>query len=295
MFKQSTASPVKRRTMAMADEKIGKVKILNTLGTGAHSTILHVRREADGKEFALKLVPVEGEDDKKFLDQAKHEFRVSLMLNHPNLVRVCAFETETDWMFRVKKAKLLIEYVDGQTLDKAKLLKVSKLLRVFEQVAAGLVHMHKQGVVHADLKPGNIMMGKKGAVKVIDYGLAWIKGEPKDRVQGTPEYMAPETVQRKMINERTDIYNFGATMYRLVTLKLPPTIIPGVEGIEMTEKQYQEQFVPVDEINKGAPKELVSLIHKCLSFKANNRPERMSEIQGTLDRLADEAGESDDE
>ena len=60
-------------------------------------------------------------------------------------------------------------------------------------------------------------------MKVIDYGLAWIKGEPKDRVQGTPEYMAPETVEHKLINERTDIYNFGATMYRLVTLQLPPS------------------------------------------------------------------------
>lgn len=279
----------------MADEKIGKVKILKTLGSGAHSTILHVRREADGREFALKLVPIEGDDDKKYLDQAKHEFRVSQLLNHPNLIKVIAFETECDWLRRVKKAKLLIEFVNGDTLDHVKLLKITKMLRVFEQVAAGLVHMHKQGVLHADLKPGNIMMGKGGVVKIIDYGLSWIKSEPKDRVQGTPEYMAPETVQRKMVNERTDIYNFGATMYRLVTLKLPPMIIPGAEGVEMTERQFKEQFVPVDEINRGVPKELAELIHKCLSFKAQNRPERMSEVQGTLDRLADELGGGDDE
>lgn len=279
----------------MADEKIGKVKILATLGTGAHSTILHVRRESDGKDFALKLVPVEEEEDKKYLEQAKHEYRVGQMLNHPNLVKIVAFETETDWRFRVKKAKLLIEYVEGETLDKAKLLKLSKLVRVFEKVASGLVHMHKQGVVHADLKPGNIMTGPRGVVKIIDYGLAWIKNEPKDRIQGTPEYMAPETVQRKMVNERTDIYNFGATLYRLVTLKLPPKIVPGMEGVEMTEKQYLEKFVPVNEINKGAPKELVELIHKCLSFKAIHRPERMSEIQGTLDRLADELCDETDE
>ncbi len=278
----------------MADEKIGKVKILATLGTGAHSTIFHVRRESDGKDFALKIVPVETEEDKKYLEQAKHEFRVGQLLHHPNLIKVVAFETESDWRFRVKKAKLLIEFVDGETLDKAKLLKLSKLVRVFEKVASGLVHMHKQGVIHADLKPGNIMTGDRGVVKIIDYGLAWIKSEPKDRVQGTPEYMAPETVQRKMINERTDIYNFGATLYRLVTLKLPPRIVPGMEGVEMTERQYQDQFVPVDEINKGAPKELVDLIHKCLSFKAMNRPERMSEIQGTLDRLAEELGDHDE-
>lgn len=277
----------------MSEEKIGRVKVLATLGTGAHSTILHVRREADGKNFALKIVPIDSEDDKKYLEQAKHEYRVGQMLNHPNLVKIHAFETETDWRFRIKKAKLLIEFVEGETLDKAKLLKLSKLVRVFEKVASGLVHMHKQGVIHADLKPGNIMTGPRGVVKIIDYGLAWIKSEPKDRVQGTPEYMAPETVQRKMINERTDIYNFGATLYRLVTLKLPPMIVPGAEGIEMTEKQFLEKLEPVDSINKGAPPALVDLIHRCLSFKAINRPERMSEIQGTLDRLADELEEQD--
>ena len=99
---------------------------------------------------------------------------------------------------------------------------MAKLVQVFERIADGLTHMHKQGVFHADLKPNNLILGRGTRVKVIDYGLAWIKGEPKDRVQGTPEYMAPETVEHKLINERTDIYNFGATMYRLVTLQLPP-------------------------------------------------------------------------
>src|SRR5437868_6368305 len=127
----------------MSAEKIGKFQVLETLGTGAHSTILRVRREADGKEYALKVVPVAGDEDKKYLDQARHEYRIGQMLNHPNLVKVFTFETESDWLFRVKKAKLLVEYVNGKTLDKYPLLNVAKLLRVFEKVAAGLVHMPK--------------------------------------------------------------------------------------------------------------------------------------------------------
>jgi serine/threonine protein kinase len=273
----------------MSAEKIGKFQVLETLGTGAHSTILRVRREADGKEYALKVVPVEGDEDKKFLEQARHEFRVGQMLNHPNLVKVFAFETEGDWLFRVKKAKLLIEYVNGKTLDKAPLLNTAKLLRIFEKVAAGLVHMHKAGVIHADLKPNNIMAGRGMTVKIIDYGLAWVKGEPKDRVQGTPEYMAPETGAHKIINERTDIYNFGATMYRLATLQLPPAVVPTADGFQLTEKMFSEQLVPVGEINRSAPESLCNLIHRCLSYNAHRRPERMSEIQGTLDRLADQA------
>ena len=273
----------------MAEEKIGKFAVLETLGTGAHSTILKVRREADGREYALKVVAIDGDEDKKYLEQAKHEFRVGKMLNDPNLAKVYIFETESDWLFRVKKAKLLVEFVPGKTLDQFPMMKMAKLLRVFEKVASGLVHMHKQGVMHADLKPNNIMVGRGLSVKIIDYGLAWIKGEPKDRIQGTPEYLAPETISHKLVNERTDIYNFGATMYRAVTLKFPPSALPGIDGIALTEKLYDAVYVPPIEVNRACPPELDALIRQCLHFSANKRPVRASAIQGILDKLADEA------
>ena len=187
----------------------------------------------------------------------------------------------------MKKVKLLVEYVPGETLDKSKLLKPAKLLRVLAKVADGLVHMHKQGVYHADLKPNNIMLGRGTNAKIIDYGLAWIKGEPKDRVQGTPEYLAPETAQHKLVNERTDIYNLGATMYRLATFKLPPSVLPEL-GVDTTEKEYKAKFVPVRELAPNCPPGFAVLIEKCLSFNAHKRPERMSVVQGELDRLADE-------
>ena len=268
--------------------KIGKFSVLATLGAGAHSSILRVRREEDGREYALKVVSVDDDEEKKFLEQAKHEYRVGQMLDHPSLVKVYAFETEADWLFRVKKARLLIEFVPGKTLDQVPLLKPAKLLRVFEKVAAGLVHMHARGVIHADLKPGNVMLGRGTDVKVLDYGLAWIKGEPKDRVQGTPEYMAPETAGNKLINERTDIYNFGAMMYRLATFQLPPSAVP-LPGVKLNEKAFKELLKPVSSLSPAVPKELADLIHRCLSFNALKRPERMSEVQGVLDRLAEEA------
>jgi serine/threonine protein kinase len=271
----------------MAVTRIGKFQILETLGAGANSSILRVRRAEDGIEYALKIISLEDEDDKKYLDQAKHEFRVSEMLNHPNLIKVHAFETESDWRFRVKKAKLLVEYVPGKTLDKVKTVAIPKLLKIFEQVAAGVTHMHARGVFHADLKPNNVMLGRTGVVKVIDYGLAWIKGEPKDRVQGTPEYMAPETLTHKLVNERTDIYNLGATMYRLATMQLPPKVLPQIEGVEMDEATFQKALKPVRDCNKGCPPEVEAIILKCLSFSALKRPERMSEVQGELDKLCD--------
>ena len=273
----------------MTVDKIGKVHVLGTLGAGAHSSIVRVRRDADSREYALKIVPIETEADKKYLEQAKHEFRVGQMLDHPNLVKVYCFEAESDWLFRVKKAKLLLEFVPGVTLDKAPLLKIAKMLRVLEKVASGLTYMHKRGVFHADLKPNNIMLGPRMIVKILDYGLARVQDDPpKDRVQGTPEYMAPETVSHKIISERTDIYNFGATMYRLTTFKLPPQVAPDEGGFALDKKSYKTKFVPVNELNPVAPKDLCDLIHRCLSYNALKRPERMSEVQGILDRLADD-------
>ncbi len=273
----------------MAIDKIGKFNVLATLGAGAHSSILHIRREEDGREYALKVVNIESDAEKKFLEQAEHEFRVGKMLDHPNLVKVLAFETEKNWLFKVKKAKLLVEFVKGDTLDKIKLMKRHKMLRVFEQVAAGMVHMHRRNVLHADLKPGNIMLGRGTTVKVLDYGLAWIKGEPKDRVQGTPEYLAPETASHKLVSERTDIFNFGATMYRLVTFKLPPSVISDLAGVPMTEKTYKSLYKPVGEIVATTPPKLAGLIHKCMEFKANNRPDSFAAIQTALSAMADEA------
>lgn len=273
----------------MVIDKIGKFTVLNTLGSGAHSSILQIRRAEDDREYALKLVDIGGKEDLKYLEQAKHEFRVGQMLCHPNLVKVYALETEGGWFSGPKKAKLLIEYVPGRTMDRLPLLRMAKLLRVLERIADGLTHMHKQGVCHADMKPNNLMYDRGTRVKVLDYGLAWLKGEGKDRVQGTPEYMAPETVEHKIVNERTDIYNFGATMYRLATLQLPPCWFTGDDALPMDKKTFKEQLKPVRVANPVVPAGLADLIHQCLQPNANKRPERMSQVQGTLDQLADEA------
>lgn len=268
---------------------IGKYQVLSTLGKGAHSTILHVRRSADSREYALKLVGVSNPGEQKFLDQVTHEFEVAQKLNHANLIKIYCLELKRNWLFQVRKAEMLIEYVNGKTLD-ATPIHQDQLVPVFAQVAAGLAHMHRRGVFHADLKPNNILYGKRGEVKIIDYGLAWIKGQPKDRVQGTPEYMAPETARSRVINERTDIYNFGATMYRLTTMKLPPPAIVGPETVRMSAKAFTSLLLPVGDLNKAAPKALCDLIHNCLSYEPDRRPERMGIILDDLKQIAAEMG-----
>jgi serine/threonine protein kinase len=266
---------------------IGPFTILGTLGQGAHSTILHIRRSGDSKQYALKVVPLEDKDDLKFLEQARHEFHIAQMLSHPNLIKIYSLETPRDWLFRIRKVHLLIEYVNGKTLDTLKNLPLPKLAQIFEKIAAGMVHMHRRHVLHADLKPNNVMLSRTGDVKILDYGLAWVKGEAKNRVQGTPEYMAPEQAQHGMVSERSDIYNFGATMYRLLTFRLPPSVTASSEGVRMNAKTFDALLKPVQEFNPQVPGRLGTLVQHCLTFQAHKRPESMAEIHAELEEIAE--------
>ena len=273
----------------MSDFRIGNFQIIGPLGTGAHSTILQVRRAADSKTYALKVVQLDTPEDMKFLAQAEHEFRVGQMLSHPNLIQFYALEKVKDWLFRVKKAHLLSEYVNGKTLDTCPRLTIPRLTQVFKAVADGMVQMHRRQVCHGDLKPNNILLSRSGDVKIIDFGLARIKGEVVERIQGTPEYMAPEQVKHSLINERTDIYNFGGAMYRLVSWKLPPSVVSDEDGgIPLDAKMWARVYKPVEVVNPRTPPALADLINRCLSFDATKRPERMSEVQNTLDHLCDD-------
>lgn len=267
--------------------KIGPFKIIGTLGTGAHSTILQIRRDSDPKTYALKVVPIEDpEEDLKYRDQAEHEWEVLQSLDHPNILKGYALELIKDWLFRVKKLHLLLEYVPGKTLDNVRGLNIPRTLEIFQKVASALVHMHRRGVFHADLKPNNIMLAPGGVLKVIDFGLAHIKGKNKGRIQGTPEFIAPETVKQKIVNERTDIFNFGATMYRMFTWKAPPTVMGNPEtGGVLDVKIWQNQLKPARELNPALPESLSNLIHSCMSYSSNNRPERFGEILTELEQI----------
>ncbi len=272
----------------MSTQAIGSFQILGTLGAGAHSKILHVRCSRDSKQYALKIVTIDSSEHRKFLEQAQHELRVAQLLAHPNLIKVYTLEKQRDWLFRVKKAHLLIEYVNGKTLDTVPRLSIPRQLQVFAKIASAVVHMHRRGVFHADLKPNNILLSRTGDVKVIDYGLAWIKGEAKGRVQGTPEYMAPEQSRKGVVNEQTDIYNFGATMYRMVTWRHPPSTMPTSDAVSMNAKTFKALLKPVEEFAPQAPQELRELIHKCLEYNPHSRPDRASDVQDVLDRLVEE-------
>ncbi|HEV3165158.1 MAG TPA: serine/threonine-protein kinase, partial [Isosphaeraceae bacterium] len=191
-------------------------RVVSPLGTGAGSTILLISDKKTSKRYALKVVKRQSEDDDIYIKQALHEYEVLKKLNHPAILKIYDCRPRRTW-FKKSGVDLLMEYIDGRTLDEVEMPEMGQLVLIFCQVADGMIHMHRRGVYHGDLKPSNIMLAKTGAVKIIDFGTAWVRGQDKNRVQGTPQYMAPEQATEKTVDDRTDIYNFGATMYRMFT------------------------------------------------------------------------------
>ena len=262
--------------------KIGKVTVLEELGAGAGSRVFLVRREEDSREYALKVAQVGSGRTRCYLDQARNEFRVAGMLDHPSLVRFHCLETDAGWFSKPTTVKLLAEYVPGRTMDLLPPQSVDRLTHVFAQVASAVAHMHRRGVVHADLKPNNLILGTGSNVKVIDYGVSQPPGQQREPLHTTPEFMAPETTTRRLLNEKTDIYSFGATMYRLTTFRLPPSTL---NAAVLGERGFERQYRTAGALNPQVPPALSELIRACMRFEPKRRPASMKDVQRALERI----------
>jgi serine/threonine-protein kinase len=260
-------------------------KVVKGLGAGAGSTILLITDTHLGQNYALKVVKRQDADDEIYINQAIHEYEVAQRLNHASLLKVYDLRVKKRW-FKTEGVELLMEYVDGRTLDDVACREVGQLVLVFIHVASALSHMHRRGVYHGDLKPSNIMLSRAGKVKVIDFGTAWIKGEPKGRVQGTPQYMAPEQATEKVVDERTDLYNFGATMYRMFTGEYANLAIPEIGDPTIGSQRRK----PPIALNPGVPGTLNETIVSCLQMSPDRRPAGFFEVKDQLVAVARHLG-----
>src|SRR6516162_4316900 len=135
-----------------------KYRVVNQLGTGAGSTILQISdKTAGGKRYALKVVRRQDEDDDIYVKQALTEFEAAKKLNHPAIAKVFDCRLKRAW-FKLKGVELLMEFVEGKTLDEIEAPELSQLVLIFCQVSSALTHMHRRGVYHGDMKPANIML-----------------------------------------------------------------------------------------------------------------------------------------
>jgi len=271
------------------DSQFPGFKVLAKIGHGAASTIYAVQNPKSKQVWALKHVIRKSDKDMRFLEQVEQEYAVASKLDHPNIRKVEKL-IKNRKMFRLADIVLVMELVDAETVDLHPPEQIRGALDIFVQVARALAHMHERGFIHADLKPTNIMVDDRGTVKLIDLGQACQIGAVKKRIQGTPGYMAPEQAHRDAITERTDVYNFGATMYWILCREVIPTAMPPSDDRTSLysgaiDAENLELPTPPCEKNPAVPEALSDLILACVQPQPGDRPQSMAEVLRGLEAI----------
>lgn len=257
--------------------------IIRRIGTGARSVIYLAVEEATRNRVALKRAVFEAPEDTRIFEQIETEYKVSKQLDHP-YIRKCHDLIRNRKLLKTQELMMTMEFFDGQSLEEQKRLSMIDVLLVFRMVAIALNAMHEKGYVHCDIKPNNILFNSKGGIKIIDLGQSCRLGQIKKRIQGTPDYIAPEQVRREHLSHRTDIFNLGATMYWALTGKNVPTLIPKKNEFGITIDEASSFKTPY-ELYPKIPQSLSDLVMKCISDKPADRPSNMLEITSRLDEL----------
>lgn len=268
--------------MSSQNPNIDGFTIIKRLGTGARTVIYLATDQATKQSVALKWIVLEKPEDSRIFEQIKVEYKVAKQLDHPYL-RKCYKLIKKRKLLRTNEILLSMEMFPGQSLEDAPSLSLGDVLLVFRMIATALNSMHQKGFVHCDVKPNNILISKAGAIKIIDFGQSCKIGTIKSRIQGTPDYIAPEQVHRKHLSHRTDIFNLGATMYWALTGKNVPTLIPKKNkfGMPIVQKKRRTPH----EIYSKIPKKVSNIVMDCVCEKPSDRPENMAEVTARLDVL----------
>ncbi len=260
---------------------LGEFTIIRRIGNGARSTIYLATDEQDGSLVALKRVIVEKPEDYRVLEQTELEYKVAQEIDHP-YVRKCYRLRKIRSMFKVRELLLSMEHFEGKTLEDSPTLSLGDVLLVFRMVATGLSAMHQRGYIHCDIKPNNILISKSGTIKIIDLGQSCRIGTIKSRIQGTPDYIAPEQVKRKTLTPKTDIFNLGATMYWALTGKNVPTLIPKKNGVGRLEPP---KCPAPHEMKNQLPLGISMLVMDCVKNDPAERPPSMADVIAGLDAM----------
>lgn len=230
------------------------------------------------REVAVKvLTPHSGkrEAQQRLMTRFLREGQAAASVNHPNVVQVYESGLHNHTAF------LAMELVDGaslgQVLDESHVIEAEKVAKIGAAIARGMAAIHAQGIIHRDIKPDNILLGRDGSVKIADLGLAkLIDDEEVERltasgvVIGTPLYVAPEAIRNAHhVGPGTDIYSFGATLYHLLCGH-PPFI--GDSPYELMRAHLDDRPRPLHEVNPAVPQWLSRVVHACLQKNPERRP-----------------------
>jgi serine/threonine-protein kinase len=268
-------------------KKVGELvegyRVMKELGRGAASIIYVVNDPKTKQIRALKHIVKDTEKDQRWLDQAEQEYMIGSKLNSDSIRKIeRIIRKKPSLLAGVNELYLVMELVDGASCEYHQPKNFEDAVYVFEQVAQGLAHMHDKGFVHADMKPNNIIVDEQFNAKIIDLGQSCKIGTVKQRIQGTPDYIAPEQVHLKAITPKTDVYNLGASMYWIVTKTFVPTALSKGDSLLGTvDATLLAKPKPPIELNPRVPQLLNDIIMQCVEVDPDDRPE----MKHVADRL----------
>jgi serine/threonine protein kinase/Tfp pilus assembly protein PilF len=278
----------------MIGKTISHYKIIEKLGQGGMGVVYLADDTKLKRQVAIKFLPEHLTKDKENVERFEREAEAAAALNHPNIVTIYDVLEEDDPTTAGKQLCIVMEYVDGISLREyvgatgSVAHTIENTITIITQIAEGLSKAHQAGIVHRDIKPENIIIDKDDRVKILDFGLAKLKGVSKltkeTSTLGTIHYMSPEQIQGKDVDERSDIWSLSVVMYELLTGKPPFT---GDYEQAVSYAILNENIKQV--IDKDLPEDLVKIIEKCLTKNPDDRYQNVDEIKGDLSFLKEES------
>jgi serine/threonine-protein kinase len=258
-------------------------EVLEYLGAGARSTIWRVRDRRTEQVSAVKRVMRHEGDDDRFFEQAINEVTVAGSMDHVAIRKIFRMLRLRRW-FRTQELLLFMECCDGDSCQTRPPSSIAEIMRVFTVAAQALAYMHSRGYVHADIKPNNIIVAPDATVKIIDLGQSCRIGTVKSRIQGTPDFIAPEQVRLRPLDGRTDVFNLGAALYWTLTGQAISTILPkSNEGVLLLSDLH---VASPETVNPEVPIALSRLVMDCIEPQPTRRPESMRDVVARLEILA---------
>ena len=259
----------------LTDRKIGSFEIVELIGRGGMGVVYLARDTKLKRSVAIKSMPAEMQADTTARTRFRREAELLASLNHPNIAAIYDIVEQDK-----SGGYLILEYVPGETLAQRiarEPLKLEEVLSIAQQVAEAVSAAHDRGVIHRDLKPGNIKITPEGKVKVLDFGLAKVSSTKEQsadtavtqpgRIMGTPAYMSPEQARGKPTDHRTDIWSFGCILYEMLSGKVP------FEGETATDilARILEREPEWDALPPATPTSIRTLLRRCLEKDPRRR------------------------
>ncbi len=280
----------------MIGKTLGHFRILDKVGEGGMGAVYRAQDLTLQREVALKFLPAELAADPAARQRLLKEARAASRLNHPNIATVYEVGEENGASF------IAMELVQGESLKEVLLRGTpprAQFLEVARQIAEGLSEAHNSGVLHRDIKPGNIMLDTKGRVKILDFGLARFAGKERNPGEapetfmtrtatewstgGTVPYMSPEQLRGEETDTRSDIFSFGVMLYECLSGRRP---FRGETSIDVLHTILRQAPAPLRATVPDISPELEQLVERCLAKSPDERFRSMAEVLQSLQRIA---------